>query len=155
VKLQMISAARIAGTTGIVGHAEVVDGDGEIIEMEVLLTDSKISRLQTRFKSDVVGISLDDGMVLVSGPLEKKDLVRTSPEFCAAECLIISERNLTNICSVPLEEGGGKEVSSICSDSNNTKNSKKSSRYDTSDEENLAVDNLASTLNFLSFHYLI
>jgi len=91
------------------GHAEVVVGDGEIVKRKLLVTTSYIASSETTSQiMNVVGISLKYAGGTAGVPLESENLVRTSPEIGAGECLIITISHRANICGIPLEEGGSE-----------------------------------------------
>jgi len=88
----------------IIGLTEVVSGEGDVVKMEVLLTSRSISAAKTSLESLELLVSLHDQHLAMGSPLEVEKLMGTSPETSAAESLIISECDLADICSVPLEK---------------------------------------------------
>jgi len=150
---QVVSSTRIAGPTPIVGHAEIVITNGEVVEGEGDLASPCAVGPNTSGKPNVLSIGLNDHLVILSSPLEVKVINRPLPECSIGEGLIISKSDLADISVDIADEWISKDVVGISSDGNNTKDAKQGTHDDGINEEQLAEDDLASATNFLIFHY--
>jgi hypothetical protein len=64
------------------GHAEMVVGDGKIVETKLLVTTSNVASPKTTSQiMNIVGIGLKYACGITGVPLESENLVRASPEI--------------------------------------------------------------------------
>jgi len=101
----LVTAVTVAVITVRVANTVVVNINGQVVKTNLLRTMSGHLGLETGIrKRKVLTIALLNEARGLSGPNKTNELVGTSPDIMVAETLNITETNIVDISSVPLNE---------------------------------------------------